>query len=163
MTRIIAFFRSRWLAERLQIGLGAIFVYAAWPKLVDPPTFAKNVHAYDLLPDFLINLQAIALPGVELVVGLALIVGIWRRAAALLCGLMLLQFMAAIGMALANGNPVNCSCFDLNAVAKTDLELLAEMRNVLLRDVAVFAMALVTFFTRQTSNLLDAMGLEDRA
>ncbi len=132
---------SEWLALRLQIALGAVFVAAAWPKLVDPPTFAKNIWAYDILPDALINLQAITMPAIELVVGLALVLGIMRRGAAGVAALLLLIFMGAIAWALFEGNPVQCSCFDLSAPVKSDAELLHELRVVFLRDVGLLAMA----------------------
>lgn len=133
--------RSEWLAVRVQIGLGAIFLYAAWPKLVDPPALAKNIWAYDIVPHGLINIQALWMPGIELVVGLALVLGIWRRAAAGITIGLLTLFIVALSWALLEANPVNCSCFDLNAAAKTPEELLAEMRGVIWRDVGMLALA----------------------
>ena len=32
-----------WLVVRIQFLLGAVFLVAAWPKLLDPPGFAKAV------------------------------------------------------------------------------------------------------------------------
>ena len=137
MNGLVRFLRSEWLVVRTQIGLGAVFIAAALPKLKDPPTFAHNVWAYHLLPDGLVNLQALLLPGVELVAGLALVVGLWPRAASLVCVAMLAMFMAALGLALAAGNPVICSCFDLAAANLTDAQKLAQMRGTLLRDLAL--------------------------
>ncbi|MAE69710.1 MAG: hypothetical protein CME06_04480 [Gemmatimonadetes bacterium] len=142
MSRIRALLGGEWLAVRVQIGLGAVFVAAGWPKLVDPPSFAKNIWAYGLLPDGLINVQALTMPGIELVVGLALILGVWRRGAATVAAGLLLVFMVALSRALIEGNPVSCGCFDLHAAPKSDAELLRDLRMVLLRDVGLMAMAL---------------------
>ena len=82
MSRLNDLRRSEWLALRVEIALGCIFLAAAIPKLTDPPAFAKNIWQYAMLPDWIVNLKAMALPGIELIVGLALITGIYRRAGA---------------------------------------------------------------------------------
>ena len=71
MNRFEQLRRSEWLAIRAQVALGCIFVAAALPKLQDPPGFAKNIWQYAMLPDWIINLKAMALPGIELIAGLA--------------------------------------------------------------------------------------------
>lgn len=140
--------RSRWLSVRMQIALGIVFVFAAWPKLLDPPTFAKNIWAYDIVPGALINLQALIMPGVELVVGVALVLGLWRRGAAIVAALMLLVFMVALSWALIEGNPVHCSCFEINAAPKTDAELLYDLKLVLARDIGLLLMSAYVIWER---------------
>lgn len=149
MSALKSFLGSEWLAVRVQIALGCIFVAAAWPKLLAPPVFAKNVWAYDMLPDVLVTLMAVMLPAVELVVGLALILNFMPRAAAWVSVLMLLQFMIALAFnAYIRENPVNCSCFELNPAPKTCATLLWEMKELLLRDVAFLAMAALVIRVR---------------
>lgn len=142
------FIRSEWLAVRAQIALGCIFLYAAWPKLVDPPSLAKNIWAYDIVPHGLVNLQAMWMPGVELVVGLALVAGLWTRPAAAITTGLLVVFIVALTWALLEGNPVNCSCFDLNAATKTEAELLAEMKGVIFRDVGMLVLSVYVWWWR---------------
>jgi uncharacterized membrane protein YkgB len=141
VSRVAGWLRSEWLAVRVQIALGAIFVAAALPKIVEPPVFAKNVHAYAVVPGALVNVQALFMPGVEVVAGLALVLGVWRRPAALLCGLLLVLFTAALGYNVVIGNPVSCSCFDLHAAVKSCGEQLRSMKWLLVRDVGMLAMA----------------------
>lgn len=141
MSRLTTFLRSEWLAVRVQIALGAIFVAAALPKLADPPSFAHMVWNYHLLPDALVNLQAALLPGVELVAGLALILGFWPRAAAALCGLMLVQFLVALTFALVTDNPVICGCFDVKAVDMTDEEKFRAIKIDIVRDLGMLLLA----------------------
>ena len=140
--------RSEWLAVRVQIGLGIVFLLAAWPKLVAPPVFAKNVWAYDMLPDALVTAMAVFLPGIELVVGAALVLGIRPRAAAWVSVLLLLQFMAALAVNVARENPVNCSCFELNPAPKTCAMLLWEMKELILRDLAFMLLAAHVIWVR---------------
>lgn len=144
------FLRSEWLTIRTQMALGIVFLVAAWPKLLQPPVFAKNVWAYDMLPDVLVTAMAVLLPGVEVAAGLALVLG-WRpRAAAWICIAMLLQFMAALSWnAFVTNNPVNCSCFELDPAPKTCAQLLWDMKVVLLRDVGILALAIHVVCSRR--------------
>ena len=110
---------------------------AAIPKILDPPAFAHMIYNYKLAPGWAINALAITLPWVELLAGLALILGVWKREAAALIGLMLLAFIAAVGINLARGHAIDCGCFDVRDAGKTETERLADMRWVVLRDAGM--------------------------
>ncbi len=131
---------SPWLSIRVQLALGAIFVAAAIPKIVDPPSFAHMIYNYRLVPGGAINGMALVLPWIELFSGLALILGAWKRTAAGIVGILLLLFIGALSINLARGNPVNCGCFDVKAKDKPRSELLSEMRWTILRDVGMLLM-----------------------
>ena len=126
---------------RVQIALGVVFVAAAIPKIADPPAFAHMIYNYRLLPGSLINATALLMPWLELLAGLALILGVWRREAAVVVGVMLVVFLVAIGVNLARGHAVDCGCFDVRSAGKSREELLSEMRMVLLRDVGLLLLA----------------------
>jgi putative oxidoreductase len=103
------------------IALGALFVYASVDKIASPQAFAKIVYHYGLVgPSRALgytpaNLVAIVLPWLELVCGLLLIGGFWRREAAALTALMLVVFIGAVGWALAHGIDIaNCGCFSVS-------------------------------------------------
>ena len=129
-----------WLTVRVQIALGAIFVVSSIPKIVDPPSFAHMIYNYRLVPGFAVNALALVMPWVEMLAGLALILGVWPRAAAALSGLLLLVFIVAIGFNLARGHAVDCGCFDVHSAGKSREELIADMRWVLIRDAAMLLM-----------------------
>ncbi len=85
------------LAARLIVG--GVFLWLAFSKLADPILFLKNVREYHLLPEsppIFINLTAVALPWVEIVCGVLLVIGLWIRPAALIALGMLLAFTPAI-------------------------------------------------------------------
>ena len=113
---------------------------AAIPKILDPPAFAHMIYNYKLAPGWAINALAITLPWVELLAGLALILGVWKREAAALIGLMLLAFIAAVGINLARGHAIDCGCFDVRDAGKTEAQRLADMRWVIARDVGMLLM-----------------------
>ena len=98
------------------------------------------IYNYRLLPGPLVNGLALLMPWVELLAGLALILGAWRREAAALLGLLLLVFIAAIGINLLRGRAVDCGCFDVHSAGKSREELLTDMRWVVIRDAAMLLM-----------------------
>ena len=77
----------------------------------------------------------------ELIVGLALFLGVWRRTAAGVAAVMLAMFLGALGINLARKHPIDCSCFSTSSVERSDAERLADMKLAILRDVGLLALA----------------------
>ncbi len=96
---------STWLTSRVQFVLAAVFVVAGVGKIADPPGFAHEIHNYRLVPGIAINAMALVLPWVEVVAGLALFLGLARRSAARILGILLLVFIVAISINLVRGEP----------------------------------------------------------
>lgn len=108
----------QWL---IALALGGAFLYAAYPKIREPREFARIVYHYRMLgpnqtiPPAVANSFAVTLPWIEALTGLLLIVGIWRREAALLSAALLVVFIVAVGVALARGIDIeNCGCFTVH-------------------------------------------------
>ena len=129
-----------WLTVRVQIALGIIFVAAALPKIVDPPSFAHMIYNYKLIPWALVKPMALVMPWIELLCGLALILGIWKGTARTIIAALLVTFIIAISINLLRGNAIDCGCFDVTAAGKTNEERLADMRFVILRDIGMLLM-----------------------
>jgi len=140
MTNLRTFLTSDWLTVRVQIALGAIFVAASLPKLLDPPSFAHMIYNYRLVPGFAVNAIALVMPWLEILCGVALILGIWRRPAAAIIGAMLVVFIVAISINLFRDNAVNCGCFDITSANKSHDELIGEMWWVVTRDIGMLLM-----------------------
>jgi len=128
---------SPWLTVRCQIALGAIFVIAALPKLMDPPGFAKAIHAYKLFPAWGIHPAALFLPWLELIVGVLLLLGIWVRTASLWIVALLLAFIVALSINLARHHPVDCGCLGTRERVKSRRERRRGWRGVFVRDLRI--------------------------
>lgn len=96
---------ARWI-------LGVTFVYASFHKIIAPAAFAKIIYGYGLFPGVTVNLIAVVLPFVELISGLALLTGLYPRAASLIIMVLLLSFIVAISINLVRGYEFNCGCFN---------------------------------------------------
>lgn len=116
----------------VRIALGGLFLYAGVLKALDVRAFADDVANYQLLPGALVPVLAAALPWVEIGAGLALVVGRWSRAAALLVGALMAVFTVALVQAFARGIDLACGCFGGTAPADW---------TTLVRDVALLAAA----------------------
>ncbi|MDB6108996.1 MAG: putative methylamine utilization protein MauE [Pedosphaera sp.] len=102
---------ATWINWLLRLVVGGAFVFAGALKIADPAKFAIAVSNYRLVPDDLINLMAVLLPGVEVMAGLFVLAGIWLRAAALVITSLTVVFAVVIGSALARGLNIDCGCF----------------------------------------------------
>ena len=129
-----------WLTIRVQLALGALFVIAAIPKIADPPSFAHMIYNYRIVPASLVNLMALTMPWVELLAGLALIIGVWKRPALGLIGAMLVIFIVAIGINLARGNAIDCGCFNVADAGKSYEQRIRDMWLDILRDIGMLLM-----------------------
>ena len=129
-----------WLTIRVQLALGTLFVIAALPKIADPPSFAHMIYNYRLVPANLINIMALTMPWVEVLAGLALILGVWKRAALMLIGAMLLVFIIAIGINLGRGNAIDCGCFNVADAGKSYEQRIFDMKADVLRDLGMLLM-----------------------
>ena len=109
--------RLAWVTFAARLAVGAVFVLAGATKLVNPGSFSATLLAYDVLPVDLLRPVALALPWLELVVGLYLLAGLFTRVAAWGAVAMLAVFMVAITQALLRGLSLeDCGCFgDLTA------------------------------------------------
>jgi putative oxidoreductase len=94
-----------------QIILGLLFLLASLAKIVDVTSLASQVHNFRLLPFWSEHLVAMTLPWIELVAGLALVLGIRARAGAWLLGVLLVGFTIGIVLAMARGLNFECGCF----------------------------------------------------
>ncbi|MEK6373489.1 MAG: MauE/DoxX family redox-associated membrane protein [Acidobacteriota bacterium] len=137
-----------WLTIRVQLALGALFVIAAIPKIADPPSFAHMIYNYRIVPASLVNLMALTMPWVELLAGLALILGVWKRAALGLIGAMLVVFIIAIGINLARGNAIDCGCFNVADAGKSTEQRIHDMWLDVFRDIGMLLMVAQVYVER---------------
>jgi uncharacterized membrane protein YphA (DoxX/SURF4 family) len=128
----------------LALVVGGVFVYASIEKIQDPRAFAKIIYHYQVIgPSAALgfvpaNLLAVVLPWLELLAGLALVTGAWRREGAVLAALMLAAFVVAVGSTLYRGIDIaNCGCFALDDSGR------AAGWKLIVGDLALLAASLV--------------------
>ncbi len=141
-------FNNSWIELAARWILGGMFVYASYNKVLAPAVFAKIIYGYGLFPAMFINLIAIIVPFLELVAGLALIVGFYPRSAALIVNAMLLVFITALSINLIRGHEFDCGCFSINASTQESYA-----GPLIIRDFLILVLGVHVFFYRNARQL----------
>jgi len=139
---------NSWIELAARWFLGATFIYASYSKILAPAVFAKIIYGYDLFPGVLINLIAIIIPFVELVAGLALIMGFYPRSTALVINAMLVTFIISLSINIIRGHEFDCGCFAINAGNQSTFS-----GPLLIRDLIYFALGIYVFFFKNLRRL----------
>lgn len=103
-----------WLVLPCRVVLGGLFILAGVMKLLKPMDFAQAIEAFKLVPkeaEHLTVLATYAMPWLEVLTGLCLVVGFWTRASAALVCALLVAFIGMIASVLVRGLDVKCGCF----------------------------------------------------
>ena len=108
-------FRQPVVYHTLRLLLGAVFLFASYDKILHPQAFAQAVYNYQILPDAAVNLTALALPWLELLLGLCLMTGFWMPGATVISTGLLAVFIGALVFNQIRGLDVYCGCFSTEA------------------------------------------------
>jgi uncharacterized membrane protein YphA (DoxX/SURF4 family) len=143
--------RSPALHLVVRLLLGLVFVYASLDKIATPAAFARIVYQWQVLGPVAANVVAVTLPWVELLAGLLLVVGAWKRDAAAVVAVLLVVFVVAAVFVLARGIDVdNCGCTSVAAAGTAPSWPPAWMRGVgwylITRNLVMLAGALLLVF-----------------
>jgi len=100
-----------WLGTLCRLVLAGVFLVAGGAKVGDLAESGRAVNAYQLMPYGVATVVGAALPFVEIVLGLLLLVGVATRLAAGVAATLLVVFVAGISSAWARGLRIECGCF----------------------------------------------------
>ncbi len=139
---------NSWIELAARWFLGVTFIYASYSKILVPAVFAKIIYGYDLFPGALINLIAIIIPFVELVAGLAFIIGFYPRSTALVINAMLLVFIISLSINIIRGHEFDCGCFAINTGNQSTFS-----GPLLIRDFFYLALGIYVFFYKNLRRL----------
>jgi len=126
------------LVARLVVG--GVWVVAGALKLPDPAASVRSVRAYQLLPEGVVPLVGYALPVLEILVGVCLMLGLLTRLSAVVSALMLVAFVVGIASAWARGLQIECGCFGGGSSPGADAT--AAYPWDIARDVGLLALSL---------------------
>ena len=133
-----------------RVAVGATLIVASVYKIRDPGAFAKSIYYYHLVPGDLINLMALILPWIELLCGLALILGLFYHGAVVLVNVLMVTFIFALTAAMARGIDIECGCFKA-AKASTDAAW-----DALVLDLVLILFTMQLLFSRSKRWILSS-------
>jgi len=91
--------------------IGGIFIYAGVLKAMDPVGFANDIDNYKILPWAISVRFAFYLPWLEILCGLAVILGLLYRGGLLILTALISIFIAASVISKVRGLDITCGCF----------------------------------------------------
>jgi uncharacterized membrane protein len=116
----------------LRLVLSAIFLVSGVAKLIEPQSFAVIIEAYGFVPELLVLPVALALPGLEILAAVGLLMG--QRGSLELMTVLILIFMAVLAYGIYLGLDVDCGCF---GPEDPEAEAFHGLRRALYRDMAM--------------------------
>jgi len=121
-----------WIGFAARLLVGGVWIVAGALKLPDLDASVRAVRAYQLLPEAVVPAVGHALPILEVVVGVMLVVGLLVRASAAVSAVLFLAFVIGISAAWARGLQIDCGCFggggyDANATDKYPWEIARDL------------------------------------
>lgn len=121
-----------WVTFAARLLVGGVWLVAGLLKLPDPAASVRAVRAYQLLPEAIVPTVGYALPVIEVLVGLSLIIGLLVRIGGVLSAVLFLAFIVGISSAWARGLQIDCGCFggggyDPNATDKYPWEIARDL------------------------------------
>jgi len=136
--------KNKTLLVVFRLVLGGLFVYAGVVKVLDPLGFAQDIRNYRLVGQSLSFIAAIVLPWLEILAGVALAAGVWKRASALIISGLLVFFILLTLVTIARGLDVECGCF--GALSRKS------GFGVILEDLGMLFMGLCLLFAPEKRN-----------
>ena len=131
------FLSNKYFLLVLRIIVGVVFIYASLDKLLNQEEFSKAIYNYKFLPEVFINIFAIIIPYVELIAGLFLIFGIYKRGSSFLISFLLVIFIIALVQAYVRGLDINCACFSLESSGQKSDILMRIVEDIFLLTASI--------------------------
>lgn len=104
--------RQKLATASLRLVLGLVFLYAGYIKLRQPwYVFAGMIDNYGVVAPSVSEMIARVLPPLEVVLGVALLAGIYRKISSAAAIILLFPFFALMVWAYAKGMKIDCGCF----------------------------------------------------
>jgi Methylamine utilisation protein MauE len=124
------------LTARVCVGL--FFLASAIGKLANRHRFIEGTVDYQILPEPVARFAASILPWIELLIAVALLVGLALPVAGLAAAALLVSFMGAVGINLKRGRVIPCHCYGIAGTPTIGL-------GTIIRNALLLALALTVF------------------
>jgi len=121
--------------------LAGVFIYAGVAKVMEAQSLAASIARFQMVPEALIHPMALGLPVFEILCGIALVAGPWKRQAAFSIAALCVLFLGALVSANLRGIVVECTCFGASAPEPIWRSIVRDL-TLLVAALAIYARTL---------------------
>jgi len=133
----------------IRLILGGLFLAAGLSKVGAPLRTLGTVYSYQIvLPDWIASTIAYSLPWMEILLGLAMLAGLWLPVATGWTAAMLAAFALLTAQAWWRGLEIDCGCVDLSTLHPA-LAALSTPGGATLRNIVLLALCAILFALRK--------------
>jgi len=115
--------------------LGAVFLFSAIGKILDPELFFQDVLAYEIFPRTIAIAGVLFIPWLEFFCAIGLFIPYFRKESALIISCLNIFFIIIISIALIKGVKSSCGCF---GAFSEEISFTAILRDVLFLALSLF-------------------------
>lgn len=145
-----------WVGLVARLVLGVVLLVAGLLKIGNLGQSVLAVRAYQLLPYEMTSVVGYALPVIEIILGVLLILGLFTRLSGLAGALLMVVFIFGISSAWARGLSLDCGCFGGGGEVSAQ-EALAAYPIEIARDVGLALAGLWLTVRPRTPFALDSL------
>ena len=140
----------------IRILLGGLFLAAGLSKVGQPLQTLATIYSYNIvIPDWMANTVAHTLPWMEILLGLALLGGLWLPVTVGWTVAVLVVFTLLTAQAWWRELPIDCGCIDLSTLHPA-LAALSTPGGATLRNVVLIALCGVLLWIRHGQDKVEA-------
>lgn len=133
------FLASAYLSLFSRLVLGGMFIFAGASKLGHSDLLIEEIKSYQILPSGVASAYGYALPPLELILGIMVLLGLFLTFSSLILWLMLMSFTIAKIAAIAHGLDIDiCSCLGPSVPLMTRQGLILDFVLLLLATQIIF-------------------------
>ncbi|BCJ36955.1 hypothetical protein Athai_44580 [Actinocatenispora thailandica] len=144
-----------WVALVLRLGLSVVWLVSGGTKIVDLSQSVSSVAAYKLFPYWLSTVIGSAQPIIEVLLGVALLVGVAVRVMAAASAILFVIYIGGIISVWARGLRIDCGCFSSGGALGADQSTTYGLDIV--RDLGFVLLALLVFWWSRSRFALDSV------
>ena len=138
----------------IRISTGLLFALSGLLKISDLVLFEESVVLFNILPQYS-KLFAIIIPSFEVIAGIFLIIGIFRKATIVVLIPLILSFTFAIWINLRQGFIFDCGCF-----GPLQFFSIISTGKLLFNVAIIISLALVLFKDKEGVDLLNHLKIK---
>jgi len=145
---MIKILNSKYLLYLSQILLSIIFIFSGIEKISDVNYFSISLNNYKIFPLFSQNIIVIIFPWIELIFGILLLFGFYKKEISMIFAFFLFGFIVLIFISILRGLDIECGCFGTLSSVKIGYMKIYE--NILLLIISLH----IFFFGKEKGRFL---------